>query len=90
MHLVHASLKAASGGSGTESDAHLLQDLLWAHAFPGHGLEHLRVRAAAHGADLVLFIRAETEAIAAARAHSLLSNALTPLGALGYRVVSLP
>ncbi|MEV7728604.1 hypothetical protein AB0P15_28180, partial [Streptomyces sp. NPDC087917] len=78
LRLVHTRLFSEAGGAGTRDDAHLMQDLLWAHAGPEHAVEHIRVRAAPHGIELVLFVRAETEAIATARARSLLSGAVTP------------
>ncbi|WP_331738146.1 hypothetical protein [Streptomyces sp. NBC_00069] len=49
-------------------------------------MEHIRARAVPHGVSLALFVRAETEAVAADRAHGLLSNAEAPIGRLGYVV----
>ncbi|MFK0045042.1 hypothetical protein ACIQU4_13175 [Streptomyces sp. NPDC090741] len=67
-----------------------MQDLLWANAHADHALEHIRARAVPHGIALVLFVRADTEAVAADRAHSLLSNAVVSIGRLGYVVGSTP
>ncbi|WP_405496512.1 hypothetical protein [Streptomyces sp. NBC_00096] len=86
--MVQAHLLSAAGSAGTHRDAHLLQDLLWAHARPDHALEHIRAHAVPHGIELVLFVRAETEAVASGRAHSLLSHAVAPIGRLGYVVGS--
>ncbi|WP_327286372.1 MULTISPECIES: hypothetical protein [unclassified Streptomyces] len=65
-----------------------MQDLLWAYAHPDHALEHVRARPVPHGIELVLFVRAETEAVAADRARSLLLNAVAPIVRLGYLVGS--
>ncbi|MFE2548249.1 hypothetical protein ACFXGI_06825 [Streptomyces sp. NPDC059355] len=69
------------GGAG---DAQLVHDVLWAHARPHHALEHITARTAPHGIDLVVFVRAETPAVAQERVASLLNRTLAPLGGLGY------
>lgn len=84
--MVQAHLLSAAGSAGTHTDAHLIQDLLWAYAHADHAVEHIRARAVPHGVSLALFVRAETEAVAADRAHGLLSNAEAPIGRLGYVV----
>ncbi|MEU9144315.1 hypothetical protein [Streptomyces sp. NPDC048349] len=63
----------------------LLSDLIWAHAEAAHGLEHVRAKAADHGVDLYLFVRAATEAAALDQARAILSGARGPLSAHGYR-----
>ncbi|QES48887.1 hypothetical protein DEJ50_14730 [Streptomyces venezuelae] len=88
MLLVHLPLTRITGGPGTESEACLLQDTLWAHAGPQHALEHVRVRAARQGIDVVLFIRALTNADARSKASALLAQVLRSGAADGYSVAA--
>jgi hypothetical protein len=57
MRMVHLILTRPDQPGPTEADANLVHDALWAHAVPGIGLEHLRVRAVPDGIDLVLFLQ---------------------------------
>lgn len=84
MRMVQASLRRLTGGAATESEAHVLDELLWAHAASCHRLEHLRARAASDGVEVVFFVRADTEELALARSRALLARAHGPLRALGY------
>ncbi|APU40408.1 MULTISPECIES: hypothetical protein [unclassified Streptomyces] len=82
-------VRAALSGPRQDPDRHgvlaLLSDLIWAHAEAAHGLEHVRAKAADHGVDLYLFLRAASEAAALDQANALLSGARAPLRAHGYR-----
>ncbi|MFJ3841426.1 hypothetical protein ACWGHM_32005 [Streptomyces sp. NPDC054904] len=69
--------------------APLLQDLLWAHARPADGLEHVRARTAEHGLDIVLFVRAPCDASALVRMRALLGRAEAPVASHGF-LVALP
>ncbi|MFG2294052.1 hypothetical protein [Streptomyces sp. NPDC048603] len=89
MVLVHLPLTHTTGAPGAESEASLLQDTLWAHAGPQHGLEHVRVRATRQGIDVVLFVRAASDADARTKASALLSQALRSSAADGYSVAPL-
>ncbi|MFD9570751.1 hypothetical protein ACFWBI_12970 [Streptomyces sp. NPDC059982] len=84
MLLVRIPLRSTTGAAGTGSGASLLQDALWAHARPPHGLEHVRVRPQPCGLHVALFVRAEHPAAAAHQAYGLLSLALTAGAARGY------
>lgn len=90
MRMVQASLLRMNGGPGTANEAHILDELLWAHASADHHLEHLRARPAPYGLGLVVFVRADTEARALDRAHALLEAVRRPLHALGYTVGTAP
>ncbi|MEU8764137.1 hypothetical protein [Streptomyces sp. NPDC048659] len=90
MRMVQASLLRVNNGSGTAKEACVLDELLWAHATAAHCLEHVRVRPAPYGLELVMFLRSETEAGAVARAHALLAVARLPLRTLGYTVGTAP
>lgn len=88
MYLVHLSMVRADDrvdGSPTDDapvranaaamEANAVHDVLWAHARPEHGLEHIRARPAPHGVDLVLFITAAETEHAEAKVAALLESA---------------
>ncbi|MFI8368325.1 hypothetical protein [Streptomyces sp. NPDC085466] len=62
----------------------LLSDLVWAHAAPRNGLEHVRARATDDGVDVYLFLRAPSEDAALDQARAILADARTPLRTHGY------
>ncbi|MFF1411405.1 hypothetical protein ACFVX6_16715 [Streptomyces sp. NPDC058289] len=64
----------------------LIQDLLWAHARPADGLEHVRVRPAAHGLDIYLFVSSPSEASAVARMRNLLQRVEQPVARHGFGI----
>ncbi|MCX5406514.1 hypothetical protein OHA37_21890 [Streptomyces sp. NBC_00335] len=64
----------------------LIQDLLWAHARPSDVLEHVRVRPAAHGLDVYLFVSSPSEASAMARMRELLCRAEQPIARHGFSI----
>ncbi|MFD3699019.1 hypothetical protein ACFWUZ_23250 [Streptomyces sp. NPDC058646] len=84
MFLVHLPLTSENGLPGTESEAALLEDAVWAHAGPQHALEHVRIRPVERGMNVALFVRALDHTSARAKAHSLLSAALSSGTARGY------
>ncbi|WP_412077140.1 hypothetical protein ACLF6K_19880 [Streptomyces xanthophaeus] len=84
MLLVHLPLASDTGLAGTENEAALLQDAVWAHAGPQHALEHIRVRPVEHGMNVALFVRADDLAAARTKARSLLAAALGSGAARGY------
>lgn len=90
MRMVQASLLRMNGGPGTAKEAHVLDELLWAHATTAHHLEHVRARPAPYGLGLMLFLCADTEARALTRAHALLEAVRRPLHTLGYTVDTAP
>jgi hypothetical protein len=54
MHLVMLTL-VAPDGSQPEIRPEILVDLLWAHARPGDGIEHLRAAIGPYGIDVSAF-----------------------------------
>ncbi|MEV5882051.1 hypothetical protein AB0L74_04910 [Streptomyces sp. NPDC052020] len=60
-----------------------MEDLLWAHAVPAIGVEHIRARPTPSGVDVFLFLRADSDVIALAHARDLLVRARGFLGAQG-------
>lgn len=85
---VHLTLTRTGGGAPDESQAHALVDMLWAHATPDYGMEHIRARASPAGIGIILFIRAVSTDIAQAKAGRLMTEALASCatGACGYSV----
>ncbi|MFJ8015620.1 hypothetical protein [Streptomyces sp. NPDC096339] len=74
---VHLTLVPTGGEAPTEDQAHTLVDLLWAHATPECGMEHVRARTSPAGIEIVFFIRAAGDAGAQAKAGCLMTAALT-------------
>ncbi|MGW5346693.1 hypothetical protein [Streptomyces sp. NPDC004050] len=85
---VHLTLTQTGGGAVDESQAHALVDLLWAHATPECGIEHIRARTSPDGIEIILFIRAVNTDTAQAKAGRRLAEALASgaTGARGYSV----
>ncbi|MBV2357824.1 hypothetical protein KUM39_26290 [Streptomyces sp. J2-1] len=65
------------GGATARSagEASLVQDVLWAHALPWHGLQHVRVAAEGDGLTVHLFFLTQDPTAAEARAASLVRRA---------------
>ncbi|MGW0367084.1 hypothetical protein [Streptomyces sp. NPDC002990] len=84
MRVVRASLAGTPRCPAHNSALALVSDLIWAHAAPSHGLEHLRVKASDEGIDIYLFLRAPSEVAALDQAHAILTSAHSPLALHGY------
>ncbi|MDD9377688.1 hypothetical protein M8Z33_13670 [Streptomyces sp. ZAF1911] len=67
----------------------LVEDLLWAHADPDLDLEHIRVRRARNGLEIVALMGGTSGARALHGARSLLDRAHDALVAQGYTVATL-
>ncbi|WP_308344595.1 hypothetical protein [Streptomyces sp. ISL-94] len=65
----------------------LIQDLIWAHARPSDGLEHVRARPAAHGLDVYLFVRAPSDVSAVAQMRALLDRVHQPVAGHGFGIL---
>ncbi|MER5726894.1 hypothetical protein ABT084_00835 [Streptomyces sp. NPDC002138] len=85
MHTIRVSLAGPSRGAAQDRVLALVSDLIWAHAAPLLGLEHLRAKASDDGVDVYLFLRADSEAAALAQAHALVERARISLTSHGYR-----
>ncbi|MEU5217149.1 hypothetical protein AB0G79_13255 [Streptomyces sp. NPDC020807] len=84
MRLVLASLTAPSGDPPRQETLAVLTDLLWAHAVPADGLEHVKARYTHDGLDLYLFVRAPTDDVALPRMRRLLDRVSHAIAAQGY------
>ncbi|MFF0410291.1 hypothetical protein ACFYUY_07615 [Kitasatospora sp. NPDC004745] len=60
-----------------------VQDLIWAHARPSEGLEHVRAVTTDRSLDLYLFVRAASTAAAMTQMHALLTRVHGPLASHG-------
>ncbi|MFI1884559.1 hypothetical protein [Streptomyces jumonjinensis] len=87
MRVIRACLSGTGAGPPTEGAAPLVHDLLWAHARPSDGLEHIRARHCERGLDVFLFVDADCDTTARARMAALLRRVDTPLTAHGFTVV---
>ncbi|MER5417838.1 hypothetical protein ACFWB2_36395 [Streptomyces virginiae] len=84
MQVVHACL-ASMNTLCTATAVPLVHDLVWAHARPADGLEHLRARPAAGGGlDVVLFVRAGCHGTAREQMHTLLDRVAAPASVHGF------
>ncbi|MFG2232162.1 hypothetical protein ACGFNX_19475 [Streptomyces sp. NPDC048723] len=84
MRVIQACLVGISADPAAQGVASLLHDLLWAHALPSDGLEHVRARTGEHGLDVVLFVRAPSDASALARMRALLDRTEGPVASHGF------
>ncbi|MFJ7277078.1 hypothetical protein [Kitasatospora sp. NPDC098663] len=79
---------ARLNGSGADPPAGpigpLVEDLIWAHARPFEGLEHLTIRSVAEGLEIYLFVRSDSESAALDRARALLGRVRGPLSQYGF------
>ncbi|MET9951466.1 hypothetical protein ABZ135_07935 [Streptomyces sp. NPDC006339] len=86
MRVVLASLTRASGSPHRAETLAVVTDLLWAHALPEDGLEHVKPRSTDCGIDLYLFVRADGDDPAVAQMRPLLDRARRSIAAQGYLV----
>lgn len=84
MFIVRALLKGAPGASKSAQGSHLIHDLLWAHAAPADGLEHITVRPAPYGMEAVLFLTAASDEAALTHVRELIVRVRGPIAAQGY------
>ncbi|MFJ4779291.1 hypothetical protein [Streptomyces sp. NPDC088762] len=87
MRVVLGHLARTSADTAPTSAAPLIQDLLWAHARPSDGLEHVRARPAPHGLDIYLFVRAPSDASAVAQMRALLDRVGRPVARHGFGIL---
>ncbi|GAA2155976.1 hypothetical protein GCM10009760_56450 [Kitasatospora kazusensis] len=76
MLIVRATLLGSGPESGAAATARTVEDILWVHSAPEHGLEHVRARSAPTGIGVLIFLRADGPDDALAKANSLLMRAL--------------
>ncbi|MEU4061137.1 hypothetical protein AB0F25_01685 [Streptomyces wedmorensis] len=88
MRVVLASLTTTSAGTRDAGTPAVVTDLLWAHARPEDGLEHVTPRATGSGIDLYLFVRAEADGPAVTQMRPLLERARACIAAQGYVLVA--
>ncbi|MFJ5830106.1 hypothetical protein [Streptomyces sp. NPDC093089] len=88
MRVVLASLTTTSTGIRAAGTSAVVTDLLWAHARPEDGLEHVTPRATCSGIDLYLFVRAKADGPAVTQMRPLLERARAALAAQGYALVA--
>ncbi|MFF0219652.1 hypothetical protein [Streptomyces vinaceus] len=86
MHIVRTLLKGAPVTTPTVQDAHLLHDLLWAHATPGDGVQHIVIRPVPHGMEATFFLTGASDEAALAHTRELLLRARGPIAAHGLTV----
>ncbi|GAA2748480.1 MULTISPECIES: hypothetical protein [Kitasatospora] len=90
MFAIHLAVRDPAAGPPAAADAHAVQDGLWAHARPEHGLEHVRAGVTPEGIGVVLYVQAASHREAAARARELLERALTARGRSGFSITLHP
>ncbi|MFG2917509.1 hypothetical protein ACGF0D_32025 [Kitasatospora sp. NPDC048298] len=90
VRIVFALLEASRGGPPTgsvEPAGPVVEDLIWAHARPSEGLEHLTVRLTAEGMELYFFVRSDSEAAAFDTVRTLLERVREPLSRHGLALI---
>ncbi|MBW5481785.1 hypothetical protein [Streptomyces bambusae] len=87
MRMIHACLTSTDSGLPTATAVPLVHDLVWAHARPSDGLEHLRARPAPYGGlDVVLFVRARSDGTARNQMRALLGRVAGPAATHGFAI----
>ncbi|MGW4815369.1 hypothetical protein ACWEPB_27500 [Kitasatospora cineracea] len=61
MLIVFARLGTSAAAAPPESAGPLVEDLIWVHAGPSDGVEHLTVRPAGRGLEVHFFLRSDPE-----------------------------
>ncbi|MFE9401817.1 hypothetical protein ACFYNY_08580 [Streptomyces sp. NPDC006530] len=89
MRVIRAPLTGSPPVSTVDPVLAIVHDLLWAHAVPADGLEHVTPRGADDGLHVFLFLRAASDTAALLSARTVLDRSRVPLGALGYAVTDL-
>lgn len=84
MRMVRARLTSSRAAEVSGPGPGLIEDLLWAHALPADGLEHLCVRLRPSGMEVVLFLAAPSDAAALRAARVLMERFRGPLARHGY------
>ncbi|WP_030239775.1 hypothetical protein [Streptomyces sp. NRRL S-350] len=77
MHIVRLTLTSPDRRLPTDADAHVLKDVLWAHADPFGGLEHVQSRVRQDSIDLVIFTSGGRADSAPAHSLAMCSAALS-------------
>ncbi|MFE9201938.1 hypothetical protein [Micromonospora sp. NPDC007230] len=75
--MVATHIRIAPLAATTTVDSSVLRDLIYAQAAPGHGVEHIRVRAGPHGADILAFIDSDDPKEAADTLHRIVDKAIS-------------
>ncbi|RSO10229.1 hypothetical protein DMH18_15505 [Streptomyces sp. WAC 06783] len=86
MQVFHVRLERGGNRPVSDEEVILVHDLLWAHAIPSDGLEHIRARSAEGGLDLFLFARADCGPYGLRHMRALLTRAEGPLSTYGFAV----
>ncbi|MEU4120270.1 hypothetical protein AB0F71_37945 [Kitasatospora sp. NPDC028055] len=77
MHIVRLTLTSPDPRPPTGADAHVLKDVLWAHADPCGGLEHVQSRVRQDSIDLIIFTSGGSGDNAPAHSLAICSAALS-------------
>ncbi|MEU4779216.1 hypothetical protein [Micromonospora sp. NPDC023633] len=75
--MVAAHIRIAPLDSTTPIDPSVLRDLIYAQTAPGNGVEHIRVRAGPHGADILAFIDGDDPKEATDTLHRIVDMTIT-------------
>ncbi|WP_331445455.1 hypothetical protein [Streptomyces xanthochromogenes] len=82
--MIRAPLAGTPPGDASAPVLAIVHDLLWAHAVPADGLEHVTLRPAEHGLYAFFFLRAPSDADALLSTRAVLDRSRSPLASLGY------
>ncbi|MFE7527374.1 hypothetical protein ACFU7Y_16875 [Kitasatospora sp. NPDC057542] len=79
MQVVVARLRSLQNSPPASTVAAVVEDLIWAHALPSDGIEHLTVLLSDEGLDLYVFLRSDSASTALDRTRALMQRARNPL-----------
>jgi hypothetical protein len=75
--MVVAHIRIAPLTSTDAVEPSVLRNLIYAHAPPRYGVEHIRCRAGPHGFDILAFVDSNDPEAANVILHRLVSNAIS-------------
>ncbi|MFH8386947.1 hypothetical protein ACH4E7_39545 [Kitasatospora sp. NPDC018058] len=84
IRVVMARLEPSHANPPAEPAGPLVEDLIWAHARPSEGLEHLTVMPAGQRLELYFFVQATSEATMLAQVQALIDRVSGPLSSHGF------
>lgn len=75
--MVTAHIRIAPLGAATPIDPSVLRDLIYAQTVAANGVEHIRIRAGPHGADILAFMDSDDINEATDTLHRIVSSTIT-------------
>ncbi|MER7773218.1 hypothetical protein [Kitasatospora sp. NPDC096140] len=86
MRVITVLLTPSSGSPPTGPSGPVVEDVIWAHARPAEGLEHLTTKHVEQGLKLYFFVRSASETAAVTQVQTLLDRVRGQLSSHGFAI----